>query len=334
MEAVIMAAGLNQKLKMLYLVKILFEETDEHHGLSAQEIISRLEKCEVNVDRKTLYKDFDELDRFGLEVTSEQVGRNVLYHLITREFELPELKLLVDAVQSAKFITEKKSRQLIKKLESLASRHEAKYLHRQVLIAGRVKAVNEQIYYNVDILHEAINAGKQIQFHYSGWTVQKKLELKAHGKWFRVSPWHLMWDDENYYLIAVDHMDQLTKHYRVDKMLDISILDEEREGKEEFKSFDLARYTSSIFGMFGGEEINVTLEGEKYLVGALIDRFGKDITIIPTDDFHFIAHVNVVASRHFLGWIFSLGKDIRITAPESLVEQMKVEADRLREQYF
>ena len=328
-----MAAGINQKLKMLYLVKILSEETDENHGLSAQEIISKLEACEVNVDRKTLYKDFDELDRFGLEVLSEQAGRNVLYHLCTRDFELPELKLLVDSVQSAKFITEKKSRELIKKLESLASIHDAKYLHRQVLISGRVKADNEQIYYNVDMLHEAINTGRQIRFHYTGWTVKKKLELKAHGKWFQVSPWHLMWDDENYYLVALDHLDQKVKHYRVDKMLDLSILEEEREGKELFKDFDATKYTKSLFGMFGGEETRVTLEGEAYLVGVLIDRFGKDITIVPKDENHFTATVNVAVSPHFLGWIFSLGKDIRITGPESLVEQMREEAKRLTEQY-
>ena len=328
-----MAAGINQKLKMLYLVKILSEETDENHGLSAQEIISKLEAHEVNVDRKTLYKDFDELDRYGMEVLSEQVGRNVLYHLSTRSFELPELKLLVDAVQSAKFITEKKSRDLIRKLESLASIYEAKYLHRQVLISGRVKAENEQIYYVVDMLHEAINTGRQIRFHYSGWTMKKKLELKAHGNWFQVSPWHLMWDDENYYLVALDHLDQKVKHYRVDKMLDLTVLEEEREGKVLFQKFDPTKYTKSLFGMFGGEETRVTLEGEKYLVGVLIDRFGKDIAIIPKDECHFIAHVDVAVSRHFLGWIFSLGRDIRITAPEFLVEQMKEEAKRLSEQY-
>ena len=161
-----MAAGDNQKLKMLYLVKILSEETDEEHGLSLQEITEKLEYYGVNADRKTLYKDFDELEKFGLEILREQVGRTVLYRLISRKFELPELKLLVDAVQSSKFITEKKSRQLIKKLESMVSVHEGKHLHRQVLITGRIKAMNESIYYNVDMLHEAINAVRQIRFHY------------------------------------------------------------------------------------------------------------------------------------------------------------------------
>ena len=142
-----------------------------------------------------------------------------------------------------------------------------------------------------------------------------------------------MWDDENYYLVALDHLDQKVKHYRVDKMLDLTVLEEEREGKELFKKFDPTKYTKSLFGTFGGEETRVTLEGEKYLVGVLIDRFGKDIAIIPKDECHFIAHVNVAVSRHFLGWIFSLGRDIRITAPEFLVEQMKEEAKRLSEQY-
>ena len=190
-----MAAGDNQKLKMLYLVKILSEETDDSHALTLQEIVSRLEAYGVNADRKTLYKDFVELENYGYEILREQIGRTVTYHLGAREFELPELKLLVDAVQSSKFITEKKSRQLIKKLESMASIHEAKHLHRQVLISGRIKAMNESIYYNVDMLHEAINADRQIRFQYFQWNVSRKQELRRNGEWYRISPWCLMWDD-------------------------------------------------------------------------------------------------------------------------------------------
>ena len=226
-----MAAGDNQKLKMLYLVKILSEETDEEHGLSLQEITEKLEYYGVNADRKTLYKDFDELEKFGLEILREQVGRTVLYRLISRKFELPELKLLVDAVQSSKFITEKKSRQLIKKLESMVSVHEGKHLHRQVLITGRIKAMNESIYYNVDMLHEAINADRQIRFHYYRWNVRKEMEFRRNGEWYRVSPWCLLWDDENYYLVAFDSRDQKIKHYRVDKIVHLSIEDAAREGK-------------------------------------------------------------------------------------------------------
>ena len=328
-----MAAGDNQKLKMLYLVKILSEETDDLHALSLQDIVSRLEAYGVNADRKTLYKDFVELENYGYEILREQVGRTVMYHLGARKFELPELKLLVDAVQSSKFITEKKSRQLIKKLESMASIHEAKHLHRQVLISGRIKAMNESIYYNVDMLHEAINADRQIRFQYFQWNVSRKQELRRNGEWYRISPWCLMWDDENYYLVAYDARDQKIKHYRVDKIIRLSITEDPREGKQEFREFDAARYTRSLFGMYGGEPITVTLEGRNHMVGALIDRFGKDIAITPLDDTHFTARVEVVASSHFLGWIVSLGEGIRITGPEEVVDQMKAEAKRLAEVY-
>ena len=328
-----MAAGDNQKLKMLYLVKIFSEETDDSHALSLQEIVDRLEAYGVNAERKTLYKDFGELEKFGFEILSEQSGRNVLYHLATRRFELPELKLLVDAVQGSRFITEKKSRQLIKKLESLASIHEAQRLQRQVLITGRIKAMNESIFYNVDMLHEAINADRQIRFQYFQWNVRREQELRHGGEWYRISPWCLLWDDENYYLVAYDANDRKIKHYRVDKILRLSIIDKPREGKQQFKEFDAAKYTRSLFGMYGGKLTRVTLEGRSDMVGPLIDRFGKDITIQPIDDDTFTASVEVSASRHFIAWIIALGDGVRITGPKSLVEDMRAEAKRLAELY-
>ena len=328
-----MAAGVNQKLKMLYLQQILSEETDTEHGLSAQEIIRRLEDCGVNVDRRTLYKDLDELDRYGLEILSEQVGHNVLYHLNTRPFELPELKLLVDSVQSARFITEKKSRQLIRKLEALASVHEAQYLHRQVLISGRIKTMNESIYYNVDILHDAINRGRQIRFHYYRWNVRKKMEFRRDGAWYQVSPWCLMWVNENYYLVAFDAEEEKIKHYRVDKMVNLSVLDLSREGREEFRQFDATQYSRRLFGMFGGEVMRVTFEGSNEIVGILFDRFGKDIPVIPQGDDRFTASIDIAVSPNFLGWVFSLGDKLRITGPEVLVERMREEARRLSEMY-
>ena len=306
-----MAAGDNQKLKMLYLVKILSEETDDSHALSLQEITAKLAAYGVN---------------------AEQTGRQVYYHLATRSFELPELKLLVDAVQSSKFITEKKSRELIKKLESMVSIYEAKHLHRQVLITDRIKAMNESIYYNVDMLHEAINADRQIRFQYFQWTVSKKQELRRNGAWYQISPWCLMWDDENYYLVAFDG--QKIKHYRVDKIIRLSISDIPREGKQQFREFNAAKYTKSLFGMYGGEMVRVTLEGQNHMVGALIDRFGKDISIIPLDSEHFRAHVDVITSPHFFGWVTSLGDGIRITGPDAVLEEMKTVARRISDTYL
>ena len=325
--------GRNQKLKMLYLAKIFSEETDDEHGLTIAQIIERLSAWEVNADRKTLYSDFEELRNYGMDIIADQEGRSCYYHLGSRDFELPELKLLVDSVQSAKFITDRKSQALIKKLESLASKYEGSQLQRQVTITGRVKTMNESIYYNVDKLHEAISSDAQIRFKYFQWNVKKEMELRKDGAWYQISPWGLMWDDENYYLVGFDAQDNKIKHYRVDKMLKISITKEKREGKKQFTAFDLPHYTKSLFGMFGGDEINVSLEAENALAGVLIDRFGKDIFLIPADDDHFRTSVRVAVSRQFLGWIIALGEGIRITGPESVVEQMKEEVKRLSKQY-
>lgn len=329
-----MAKGENQKLKMLYLVKILSEETDDEHSLTTQNIITKLAKYDVNAERKALYRDFEELKAFGLDIISEQIGRNVYYHLGHRDFELPELKLLVDSVQSAKFITEKKSKDLIKKLEALVSKYEAKHLQRQVVISGRVKTMNESVYYNVDAIHEAISSDKQIRFQYFQWTVKKKMELRKDGTWYVLSPWGLMWDDEYYYMLAYDAEDEMIKHYRVDKMLNIDIVDCKREGQEAFKSFDMPRYSKSLFGMFSGEQTSVTLEGTNDMAGVLIDRFGKDIMLHPIDEEHFSAIVEVAISKQFLGWVIALGENIKITAPKAVVEQMQEEAKRLYRQYL
>jgi predicted DNA-binding transcriptional regulator YafY len=329
-----MAKGENQKLKMLYLVKILSEETDDEHSLTTQDIITKLAKYDVNAERKALYRDFEELRAFGLDIISEQIGRNVYYHLGHRDFELPELKLLVDSVQSAKFITEKKSKELIKKLEALVSKYEAKHLQRQVVISGRVKTMNESVYYNVDAIHEAISSDKQIRFQYFQWTVKKKMELRKDGAWYVLSPWGLMWDDEYYYMLAYDAEEEMIKHYRVDKMLNIDIVDCKREGQKAFKSFDMPRYSKSLFGMFSGEQTSVTLEGTNDMAGVLIDRFGKDIMLHPIDEEHFSAIVEVAISKQFLGWVIALGENIKITAPKAVVEQMQEEAKRLYRQYL
>ncbi|MBQ6545164.1 MAG: WYL domain-containing protein [Lachnospiraceae bacterium] len=325
--------GDNQKLKMLYLVKLFSEETDDSHFLTMPEIIEKLAACGVNADRKTLYQDFEELRHFGLDIIAEKEGRNCYYHLGGRDFELPELKLLVDSVQSAKFITDRKSKELIKKLEGLASRYEGRQLNREVVISGRIKTMNESIYYNVDKLHTAVAKDCQIRFQYFQWNVRKEMELRRNGAWYRVSPWGLLWDDENYYLVGYDASDGKIKHYRVDKMLRITVVNERREGREQFKAFDLPRYSASLFGMYAGEETRVTIEAENDKAGILIDRFGKDIFIMPVDDTHFRTVVNVALSRQFLGWIMALGDGIRIVSPETVVAKMQEEIRRLSGQY-
>lgn len=324
----------NQKLKLLYLADILLSETDEDHPLTLKEIVSKLKGFDISADRKTLYQDFEVLREYGYDIISEKRGRSCCYFLGERSFELPELKLLVDSVQSAKFITDKKSGALIKKLESLTSRHLAKQLNRQVVISGRVKTMNESIYYNVDRLHEAINCDRQITFNYFQWNIKKEQELRHDGKLYKVSPWGLMWDDENYYLVAYDAEEEIIKHFRVDKMLRIAISEDKRKGKSCFKDFDLPKYTKSIFGMFGGAPERVTFEAADHMAGVMIDRFGKDLTIIPSGKDRFKASVNVLVSPQFLAWMISLGHDVRITAPANVVDMMRDEIKRLNEMYM
>ena len=328
-----MAKGENQKLKMLCLAQILSRETDDNHALTQEELIARLKDHEVIVERKTLYTDLQALKDYGYDIISERRDRNVYYHLGDRDFQLPELKLLVDSVQSAKFISVNKSRDLIRKLEGLVSKYDAIHLQRQVLISGRVKSMNESIYYTVDQLHEAIGSNRQVRFQYFNWNVKKEPELRHDGAWYQVSPWSLLWDDEYYYLVAYDSADEKIKHYRVDKMLKLSVTKDRREGRTAFQDFNTAAYSKRIFGMFGGEERTVTIEGENAMVGTILDRFGRDITVSPLGEDRFTAQVTVVPSRHFLGWIFALGGGVRITAPEDVVQQMREEARRLTEQY-
>lgn len=317
-----MAKKDNQKLKMLYLAKIFYEYTDEEHGLSLKEIASYLEDFGISADRKVLYQDFEELRRFGMDIIQNREGRSVKYSLASREFELPELKLLVDSVQSAKFLSESKSRSLIKKLESLASVHDAKKLHRQVIISGRVKAMTESIYYNIDKIHNAIGENKQISFKYFRWDVDKKMVLKHGGAAYHVSPWALVNESENYYLIGYDGDAEIIKHFRVDKMTQMAIENKPRQGAGLYKQLDLLKYSQSLFGMFAGEETVVTLRGTNAMAGPIIDRFGKDIMLVREDAEHFHTRVTVAASDQFIGWVIGLG-EVEIIAPESMVEKVK-----------
>ena len=326
-------AGRNQKLKLLYMAKVLNEETDDSHGLTMPELIEKLHKYDVNLSRKTGYDDLTLLSDFGMDIISERRGKQTVYYVGKRDFELPELKLLVDAVQSARFITDRKSKELISKLERLCSRYNAGQLHRQVTISGRVKSMNERIYYNVDRLHEAIEQDLQISFQYFSWNVRKEPELRHGGAFYHVSPWSLMWDDENYYLAAYNAADDQIRHYRVDKMQKLTTLNVPREGKKRFKEFDLPKYANSLFGMFGGEEVRVTLEADNDMANVFVDRFGKDIMIIPKTDGRFSTTVTVAFSNQFLGWIFALGNKVKVVAPASAVEKVAEQVRLLAAQY-
>ena len=328
-----MAKGGNQKLKIVYLMKILLEKTDETHSITMPEIIAALEEYGISSERKSIYSDIESLRQYGMDIIGEQQGKTYYYHIGNRQFELAELKLLVDSVQAAKFITARKSRELIKKIEGFASKYEASQLQRQVYVAERIKTMNESIYYNVDMIHTAISHNVKITFQYFQWDVNKNMVLKKDGALYEVSPWALSWDDENYYLIAFDSAEDKIKHFRVDKMLHIELLNGKREGKERFKEFDMAIYAKKMFGMFGGEEQMVKLEFTNDLAGVVIDRFGKDTMITKTDAEHFTVNVKVAVSGQFLAWVIGLGKGARIVGPEEVLAKMRGEIERLVGQY-
>lgn len=321
-----------QKLKLLYIMQFLTEKTDENHMVTTQDIIQYLEANDITVERKTVYSDIELLTEYGMDIIKVKERTNA-YYLASRQFELAELKLLVDSVQSSKFITTKKSRELIGKLETLCSKNEAKQLHRQVVVTNRNKTVNENIYYNVDMIYNAIEENVKVCFQYFEWSVNKEMKLRRGGKFYEVSPWLLTWDDENYYLIAFDSDSGIIKHYRVDKMLKIRLSVDKREGKEAFENFDIAAYSRKTFGMFAGEEETVTLCCKKELTGVIIDRFGKDVTMRPKEEEAILVRVNVAVSRQFFGWLAGLGAAVKVESPERIAKEYQDYLKEILEQY-
>ena len=307
------------KLRILYIMKILLEKTDADHPMSAADIGKALGEYEMSADRKTVYNDIETLNEFGMDILQAR-GTNGGYYVGRREFELPELKLLVDAVQASKFISRNKSEELIRKLENLAGKYDASQLQRNVFICNRLKTGNETVYYNVDKIHAAILENKQIQYKYAEWTVQKRLKPKKNGAFYTVSPWALTWDDAYYYLIAYDEAADCIKHYRVDKMQQTSVTGRERIGKERFENFDIGEFAKKTFSMYGGFDEEVTLTCENDIVGVILDRFGQEVTIVPADEGHFRVRVLAAVSPQFFGWVTGIGDKMRIAAPEHVRE--------------
>lgn len=320
------------KLRMLYIMKLLLEKTDESHVMSASDIGKELGKYGMSADRKTIYSDIETLNEFGIDILQAK-GTNGGYYIGSREFELPELKLLVDAVQASKFISRKKSEELIRKLEGLASEYDAGQLQRNVFIYNRPKTGNETIYYNVDQIHTAILENKQIRFQYAEWTVEKKLRPKKGGVLYVVSPWALTWDNENYYLIAYEETADCIKHYRVDKMRKISEAKKERVGKDIFQNFDLAEFAKKTFSMYGGRDEKVVLRCGNELIGVVLDRFGTDIMIVPEAEGYFKAYILAAVSPQFFGWVTGIGDRMQIEGPLSVRKEYKEYLTRIMERY-
>lgn len=314
-------ADIQKKIKLLYVMKILMEQTDEEHLLNALDIVDILaENYGIETERKSVYNDIRLLEDFGMDICQKK-GSNPGYYIASRDFELPELKLLVDAVSASKFITQKKSEELIAKIEKLTSVHTAGELNRQVHINERVKAENETIFYNVDHIHKAIHDDKQIQFVYMQWNKHGKLEPKNKGELYEVSPWTLVWFDENYYLVAFHKKDNKVKYFRVDKMRSIDCLEAKREGKSNFNDFDLGRFTKKTFGMFGGYDALVKIMCKDALAGVILDRFGSDIHLKSEPNGYFSTSVPVTVSSQFFGWVTGLGAGIKIISPARVAEE-------------
>ena len=318
-----MAKSAGQKLKLLYIIKLLSENTDENHPASTADIIAYLDANGIHSERKSIYDDIARLCEFGYDIIQVHSRLGGGYYMAARDFELAELKLLVDAVQSSRFITTRKSRSLIKKLEQLAGKHDAGKLQRQVYVAGRVKTENESIYYSIDNIHRAIQENKQISFQYLDWNLKKQL-VPRDAQLREVSPWALIWREENYYLAAYDSADQIMKHYRVDKMGQVKVLDQAREGMEQFSRTDPASYSNLNFGMFAGQEETVTLQFPNRLIGVVLDRFGKDADIRPMTDRIFRIRAKVAVSGQFFGWLSGIGREAVVVSPAHVREQYLV----------
>ena len=328
-----------QKQKLLYIMKFFMEKTDDDYGVTVADIIEYLDSYEIVAERKSIYNDIECLRDFGMDIVKTKVGKISLFSLVSREFTLEEIKLLIDAVQSSKFITLKKSRDLIRKIETLTSENQAKELHRQVIVANRVKNSNEDIYRNIDSINRAINNKRKISFYYTQWVVsrtgaKKVVRVRRHdGKRYLLTPKALTWDDENYYLIAYDKEAEKLKHFRVDKMEDIAVEETRADSTKAVDKFDLAVYTKQVFGMYGGEIVSVKLRFDDSLIGVVVDRFSDRVFIQPHGDGTFTMSAEVMLSPQFFGWLFSFGDKVQITSPKSAKQEFNAYLDSVKAQY-
>ena len=307
---------------MLLILDYLQKHTDETHDATTPQLIDYLAANGIKAERKSIYSDIQTLVDFGYDIVRGP-GPHDGYQLLSRDFELAEVKLLVDLVQSSKFITTRKSRALIRKLQHFVSENDARKLQRQVVVTDRNKTLNENIYYSVDVIYSAIANNRQIHFQYFDWDVHKQMIPRKDGAIYEVSPWLLTWDDENYYLVAYDSAAACMKHYRVDKMLHIELSESPRAGRDLFEQIDVASYSKKTFGMFAGEEETIQLLCDNSLIGVIVDRFGSDVALRPYDDTHALARMNIAVSPQFFGWLAGLSGRVTIHSPQSVADSYK-----------
>ena len=315
-----MSVNTHQRIKLLYLMKIMLELTDEDNPLTANQLSDELAVYGVKAERKTIYMDLELLSLFGLDI-EQQRGKNAGYYIASRRFERPELKLLVDAVQSSRFISKKKSGELIDKLASLTSKAYAGQLRRQVFVTNRAKSLNEHSYYSVDTIHTAIAGKNKISFKYFDYNVKRRRVYRKNGGSYQVTPLALCWDNDKYYLVAYSAEHDELRHYRVDRMSDTAVLDEPADTTHK-KRFNVSKHIGQIFGMYNGEIVNATLIFDKKLVNNILDHFGSNATLTATEDGRVMVQADISVSPVFFSWIFQFGKQAKIVAPESLKRAM------------
>ena len=310
----------NQKLKILYILDYLQRNSNEDHLVTAGELIAMLDRnYSISCDRKTVYSDIQALQQYGADIETVS-GRNGGYYIASRNFENYELKLLIDAVQSSRYLTEKKSHELIKKLCQQCNEQDAKLLTRTVLVSGRVKSMNESIYYNVDAIQEAITANRQISFRYFDWDFGGKRRYRE--KEYLASPYGLCQDNENCYLLAYSPRHGITS-YRVDRMSDIRVTEDKRIPCPDLSGKALHEHANKLFQMFAGDAVTVKMRFHRSLLNVVIDRFGKDTMLIPDGEEHFVFTVNVAVSPMFLSWVIGFGKKAQILYPQSVVQECR-----------
>lgn len=321
-----MARQSNQKGKVLLLLDYLRRETDEDHPASTAELLAFLAQQGVRAERKSIYADLDTLAAWGYDIQRVRGPRGGVY-LASRDFELAELKLLVDAVQASRFITGKKSDALIGKLSQLTSRHQAKSLRRQVFVGDRVKSMNESVYYSVDAIHTAISDGVMVAFRYFDYNSRKEKIFRHEGRTYRVAPYCLIWDNANYYLVGQVPGESETRHYRVDKMAGVTPTQDRAQTPQ---SFDSAAYAARYFSMFSGRAAKVRLRCRESLAGVILDRFGRDVMLVPDSD-GFTVTLDVVVSPQFWGWLAGLGPGAKLLEPEWAAKEYRQHLQSLLE---
>ncbi|NLO84970.1 MAG: WYL domain-containing protein [Clostridiales bacterium] len=331
-----------RKMKLLTLQKILEEQTDIDHCLTATQIVEKLNILNIQAERKGIYDDIEALNMFyaptdkrktskALRIEKDESGKG--YYLDNRLFSVSDLKLMIDAIQSSKFLSEAKTIELIEALETLCTKRQAYNLRRQVIVSNRVKNMNTNIHNNVDHINSAIESNEQIRFKYFDYDVKQERLYRKKGAWYVRSPFALVYSDDNYYLLAHDAEKDKIMNFRVDRMASISSTFEPRTGKEAFDKIDLAKYQKYTFSMYSGKIENVTMVFRNNMMNSVIDKFGRQGYAKAVDKDHFEITVPVAVSPQFFGWIFGLGNYVRITSPDSVKEKMKKALSGAMERY-